>query len=162
MDDKMIGGIVIAALAVLIGLALWPAFSPNIGQMTQTFTAQNQTMVMPAAGATSELTMCGQKALTSTYFVITNATTGVLVPSGNYTISQSVGTDGYLAAKITTVQSLSASKNINVSCAYQPKGYLEDGANRSIVGLIALAFTLLILVAAIPNIRNKAMDFMRS
>lgn len=162
MDDKMIGGIVIAALAILIGLALWPAFSPNIGQMTQTFTSQNQTMVMPAAGATSELTMCGQKALTSTYFIVTNASTGLTVPSTNYTITQSAGNDGYLTAKITTVQSLSATKNINVSCAYQPKGYLEDGANRSIVSLIAIAFALLILVAAIPNIRDKAMDFIRS
>lgn len=156
------GFVVTAAVAILVGLALYTGtFSENIGTMTQTQTARNVTMTLPAVGATSELTMCGQKVITS--LGVYNATAVAAVPTTNYTISQSAGTDGYLAAKITTAsQSAYAGRSVNVSCTYEPKGYVADGAGRGIVALIAIAAALLIVIAALPPVKDKFFDFIRS
>lgn len=156
------GFIVMAAVAILIGLAFFPSISPNIGAMTKTFTSTNVTMAMPANGATSELTMCGQRAAGTVQII--NASTGTVVPTTNYTITQSTGTDGYLTAKITTTNSLLyAGRNVNVTCYdYEPKGYVAESGSRALVGLIAIAFALLIIVAAIPNLKDKLFDFIRT
>jgi len=156
MDDKLIAGIIIATVGILVGLAFWPTISPNIGAMTKTFDSVNATMTLPAAGVYSELTMCGQKALTNT---VQNATGAGGVSTNNYTITQATGADGYLAAKITTTPgSPFAGRSVNVSCNYEPKGYVTDGAGRSMVSLIAIAMALLIIVAAVPNLRNGILD----
>lgn len=153
--------IVMAAVGILIGLAFLPSISPEIGKMTRTFDSVNVTMTLPAASSTSELTMCGQRAAGTVQIV--NASNGVVVPTNNYTVSQSAGTDGYLAAKITTsANSWFASKSVNVTCyGYEPKGYVSESGSRALVGLIAIAFALLILVAAIPNLRNGLMDMIK-
>ena len=153
--------VVMAAVGILIGLAFLPSISPEIGKMTQTFTSINVTMTMPAASSTSELTMCGQEARS---YVLTNATNPAgVVPTTNYTVSSSAGSDGYLAAKITTAsQSAFAGRSVNVTCTYEPKGYIDDSGSRAIVALVAIAFALLIVVAAIPNLRDKLFDAVRS
>ena len=150
------GAIVMAAVAILIGLAFWGQFAGNIGQMTKTSAAVNVSMTLPADGATSELTMCGQKALT---IAIINQSDRVVVPTSNYTTSQSPGTDGYLAAKVTTTSSLLfAGKAVNVSCTYEPKGYIAESGSRGIVVVISIFMALLILVAAMPNVREFIVD----
>ena len=161
MENKTIGFglIVMAAVAVLIGLAFWPTLSPAIGQMTKTFTSASTTITLPAGGATTEITPCGQKALTIT---IINATGGETITATNYTLSQSVGTDGYLAAKLTVAASSPyASKSVNYTCTYEPKGYIEDGGSRAIIGLVAIAMALLIMIAAMPNLKNGLIDFIK-
>lgn len=152
-----LGFIVIAAITILIGLAFYTTtFSENIGTMTKTRTATNVTMTLPAVTATSEMTMCGQKVVSS---VITNATGGAIIPASNYTISQSSGTDGYLASKITTAsQSAYAGRSINISCNYEPKGYIAEGSGRAVVILIAIMMALLIVVAAMPDVKDKMLD----
>lgn len=161
MDKTGIGTIIIATVAILIGLALYTGtFAENIGKMTKTGESINQTMTLPAVTATSEISTCGQKALT---YTLTNATGGGIVPTTNYTITQSAGSDGYLAAKVTTAsQSAFAGRSINVTCTFEPKGYVADSAGRGIVALIAIFMALLILVAAIPDIRNGVLDFIRT
>jgi len=156
-----IGGIIIAAILIFVGLAMMFSGSvpQSIGDMTKTGTNNNKTMNMPGQGATAEITTCGQKALT---YTITNATGGEIVPTTNYTISQSAGTDGYLAAKVTTgTTSNYANRSVNVSCTYEPKGYVVEGGSRAIVGLVAIFAAMLILVAALPDIKNGILDLVR-
>ena len=155
-----VGAIIISVVAILVGLALYTGtFAENIGKMTKTSTSVNRTMTLPAVTATSELTMCGQKALS---YTLTNATGGGVVPTSNYTVTQSTGTDGYLAAKVTTAsQSAFASKSVNVTCTYEPKGYIAESSGRGIVALIAIFMALLIVIAAMPNVRNGVLDFFR-
>lgn len=152
--------VVMAAVAILIGLAFLPSISPEIGKMTQTYTSLNTTITLPAVTATSEIPSCGQRVVTN--LGVVNSSSGVAVPATNYTVSQSTGTDGYLAAKITTAsQSAYAGRSVNVSCVYEPKGYVSESGGRAIVGLIAIAFGLLILVAALPNVRGFIGDLIK-
>lgn len=151
--------IILAAVTILIGLALYSgSIAGNVGQLTKTLDTVNTTVTLPTAGSSLELTACGQKALSG---VVTNATGGAVVPTTNYTFSQAVGSDGYLSAYIDSEGGSYAGQSVNVSCNYEPKGYIADGGGRAIVSLIAIFFAFLIVTAALPDARQWAWDKIR-
>lgn len=161
MDKKAqvnIGWLVVAFIAVSIGLALFISnIAPDIGRMTNTFTTTNQAgFTFPASTSAVELTPCGQKALTIS---LTNHTDGYEISSGNYTTSQAAGSDGYLSAFIQNVSGQFSGREVNVTCTYQPRGYIDFGASRAVAGLIAILFALMIMVSVIPDLRNGILDF---
>ncbi|UCD20938.1 MAG: hypothetical protein JSW08_00100 [archaeon] len=158
MEDKYIVGIVIAAVAVLVGLALWPAFAGNVGTMTQTSSSANVSYTLPANGSTADLTPCYQDN-TSAVVIYSDAGDYVL-PSANYSVAQAAGTDGFLHARITliNINSTYAETAMNVSCSYEPLGYIEDSGSRGIVALIAIFMALLIAFAAFPNFRESVLN----
>lgn len=159
METKYFIGIIIAATAILVGLALWPALSPAVGQMTKTFTNTNVSFTFPTNTTTQDLTPCGQRAISNT---ITNASGGEVIQAANYTISQGGGSDGYLSARIVAVGATKyQGTSANISCEYEPRGYISDGGSRAIVGLIAIFFALLIVVSALPDLRNGVIDFFK-
>ena len=162
MEGKQIGAIILAAVAVLIGLAFYTgSFSQNIGQLTQTSAIANITVTFPTNGTILEIPVCGQRVISGS---LLNATGTNLVATSNYTFNQRISTgDGYLVATLNVTiakESPWSGKSVNVSCAYAPRGYLEDGGSRGIVILIAIFMSLLILVSAVPNLREQARDFM--
>lgn len=152
-----LGAIILSTIAILVGLALYSgSLATSIGVLTQTASATNSTVAMPAAGSSVELTACGQKVLTG---VVVN-TTGPTIPATNYSFTQAAGTDGYLSAYLTGAAGLYGGETVNVSCtSYEPKGYVADGGSRAIIALIAIFMALLIVVAAIPQARNGVLDF---
>ena len=148
--------IIIAAVAILVGLAFWGTIGDSIGVMTKTYDHYNFSVTLPAEGASTEVAGCGQKIVSIT---ITNRTDGAVVPSTNYTTSQAVAAgDGYLIAKIAVTKSDYKSQAVNVSCNYQSRGYIEEGGTRGIVVLIAVFLALLIMIAAMPDLRNSFFD----
>lgn len=152
-----IGFVVMAAVAVLVGLALYSGnFQDNIGTLTQTAQSGNVTITMPEDGVTLELTSCQQKAVT---YIVTNATGGETVPASNYTIDQAIQSDGYLGAQITGVAGEYNSSAVNVSCTYERDGYIDNAGSRGIVGLIAIFMAFLIALAAMPNVREWFTSF---
>jgi len=152
MENKYITAIIIAAVTILMGLALWPAMAGNIGTMTRTGTSTNVAFAIGTGTAAKTLTPCYQKAMT-TSLEYGNASGGAIA-TGNYTITQNTGTDGYLEAKITLTNTSSLGATVNVTCTYEPKGYVESGGGRAIVGLIAIFMALLIMLAAVPDLRE--------
>lgn len=166
MDKKGEGNngfvfIILAAVAILVGLALYnsDAFAGNIGKMTQISTAANVSFTLPANNTVADLTPCGQK--NTSVVVIYSPDGGSILPAANYSVTQEAGTDGFLAAriKLLNVNTTWASHPANVSCSYQPKGYIDDGGSRAIVGLIAIFMALLIMISAMPNVREGIADF---
>jgi hypothetical protein len=157
-----IGGIIIAFVAIVIGLAFFNGtFAQSIGTMTKTNSLTNTSFTMPDTGVTSELSICGQKVIS---IALNNATNGTYsaVPSNNYTTSQRASTtDGYLVSTLTTTVSVYSNQTVNVTCDYQPRGYISDSGSRGIVSLIAVFMALLIMIAAMPNLRNGVMDFVK-
>ena len=152
MEDKYIAGIMIATIAILVGLAFWQPMASNIGTMTQTASSRNVSFTMPAVGVTKELTMCGQKALT---YSIINATDAIAIPTTNYTITSSASSDGFLIAKITGTNGANFfGLTANMTCTYEPRGYIDNGGSRAMVSLIGIAMALLIMIAAVPDLRE--------
>lgn len=161
-EDLGIKFIILGFIAVIVGLALFSSnFQSDIGKMTTTYTATNTSFTMPAAAATAELTPCGQK-IVSGLVIVNSSNATQIVTSSNYTTSQSAGRDGYLAAQITTDSNAKfAGLGVNVSCVYEQKGYVSDSGTRAIVPIIAIMMALLIVVAAIPPLRDKFFDFIK-
>lgn len=157
MEDKYIAGIIVAALAVFIGLALWPAMSSNIGTMTQTQTVRNHSITFPAAGATVEL--LGQDIVTD--LGIYNRTDGTLVPTNNYTITSEIGTNGLIKTTLTGEGGHFSGVLVNASYTYQPEGYARDSGSRAIIVIVAIMMALLIAVSASPNLRDWIGDLVR-
>jgi hypothetical protein len=152
--------IIMAAVAVLIGLAFWPTISPNIGQMTQTFTAVNNSFTFAEGGIAKEVPFCGQKI--NSIIVINKSLANVtgLVPASNYTTSVCTGSDGYLSACLTykVAAGVYNTSQVNVTCNYNPRGYVDNAAGRGMVALIAIFMAMLIAAAASPNLREWVMD----
>lgn len=156
------GFVIMAAVAILIGLAFYTTtFSDSIGLMTKTYTSNNVTVTMGAENASVEIPQCGQRSLST--IVVNRSNTTDIITTANYTITTAAGTDGYLITKIQTPRyGKYAGYAVNVTCNYEPRGYISDGGSRAIVGLIAIFMALLILVAAIPDLRDKMFEFIRT
>ena len=163
MEEKYIKGIIIATIAVLVGLAFWSTVGSSIGTLAVIQTSTNASFTFPANGSTSDLTTCGQlNTTTITVYNYTNNTgavggAGALVGSTNYTVTQAAGTDGYLSARVTCTALATnwvCGYATNVTCNYQPRGYITEGGGRSVALLIPVFLAILIAFAAIPDLRE--------
>lgn len=160
MENKGIAFIAIAAVVILVGLSFWSTIGGSIGTLTVIQSSANVSYTLPANNTVADLTPCGQKN-TSTV-VIYDATGAIILPATNYSVAQGTSsTDGYLADQITlkNVNATWASHAANVSCSYQPRGYVTDSGSRSIVNLIPIFFALLIAIVALPDVRERLKDF---
>ena len=120
--------------------------------MTHTESVVNGTYTMPVNGSTTEL--LGQNVV-GTDYIVTNASDGAYITSGNYTITQGLGSDGQIATLLTAVDAGNfQSKSVNVSYSYEPDGYVNESAGRAIAGLIIVFSALAIAFAVFPDLRN--------
>ena len=110
----------------------------NIGTVTNKVDVANQTL---AYAATTVLR--GQAA---TNLVVTNATSGTVIASGNYSVVNYDVSTGTLRTYITNLTSRVPYPNINVSYTYEPLGYSTDAGARTMTTLIAV-FSVLAVVA---------------
>lgn len=151
-----IGVFLMAFIAIIAGLALFQGLGPFIGQTTGSVDMRNRTFTMPAVGSTTDLV--GQELLGTP--IVINASTGLVVPSTNYTIAEGLSSvDGLKRIRLTSLGGWSNDDNINVSYLYGAEGYIDSGGGRSIALLIPLFFGLAIaLIALTPSLREKFMD----
>ena len=156
MENKYLAGIIIATVAVLIGLAFWSPIGNNIGTLAIIQQSNNASFTVPALNTVTDLGVCGQ--LNTSTVVIFNATGNVIIPAANYTVTQAAGSDGYVSARITFTGTQAgydaAGTTAQVTCTYQPRGYITDGGGRAVALLIPVLFALAIALAASPDFRD--------
>ena len=148
-------GLVLIAMAVIVGSVLLTSSAQNVGTMTNTYDSANVSFTLPANNTLTELTPCYQKNVSAV--VIYDPTGALVLPSANYTVSQGASSvDGFLATKIilNNVNTTWAGDPANVSCTYEPFGYVSDSGSRTIVGLIIIFGALMLFAWTIPNLRE--------
>ena len=148
-----VGFIILAIVGILVTLPLLQTVASDVQTMTATTSISNQTITIPADGGTVEL--LGQNVVGTP--IVTNATDGVIITSGNYTIAQGSGSDGQIAAIYTGVGDEFAALSGNVSYGYEPDGYIGGtggGAGRAVAALIVLFACIGIAFIAFPDIRD--------
>jgi len=155
-----IGAFIITAVALIVGLTLFSgSIAGNIGTLTQTIQVTNETITAPAAGGNT--TLRGQAA---TSFIATNATSGAVIPSTNYTITNYNlnSATGVIEAKLTIKAGTYAGQPWNVSYIYEPLGYVKESGGRTIAGLVGIFVALAILVVAlVPSLRGGLSDLVK-
>lgn len=143
---------VMVAIAIIVGLVLLQPSASNVAKATQTY-FRNSTFTAPAVNGTIDLV--GQE-LISTPLVI-NATSNTVISSGNYTIGERVSpTDGLKRIYFKTLDGATVTgfngKGVNISYTYGDEGYIDDGAGRSIAGLIIILASLALAVVVMFKI----------
>jgi hypothetical protein len=93
--------------------------------------------------------------------LVINASNGVAISSGNYTITNNVVYNGALAVKL--VPSASAGfrnpADWNISATAQTSEYIDNAGARGIAGLIAVFFALgLAIIVLVPSLRTEIMS----
>ena len=156
------GVLLVIFVGVIVALALIPAIATQVESTTRAnsgvATLTNSTFTTPANGATTALT--GQELVSTP--IVTNASTATVITAGNYTIAECVRpTDGLKGICYTTKTAWAAAQSFNVSYTYYPDGYADDGASRSIMGLILIfAMIGIALFVLYPIMKERGMfDF---
>jgi len=152
-----VGGILIAAITIIVGVILFTAIAQEVGGSTNTV-AINTSLATTVNGTTQYLT--DYRALSSA--VITNETGGVILISGtDYTLTNNVlhPTTGALTVSILPSANSSVTSAWIVTGDAQPLDYIADSAGRAIAGLIAVFFALAIAVVAMtPALKSGLLD----
>lgn len=152
MEDKYIATIIVAVVGILIGLALFTTSAGFVGRATTLETSTNAPFTLPATTLNGDLTVCGQQ--NTTAISIANATSGLVLTTGNYTVDVGAGSDGYLSTRINATAGTYAGKAVYVNCSYQPYGYINNAGTRTIFGLVIIFGALLIAITALPQARD--------
>ncbi len=152
MEDKHIMFIVLSAVVILVGLALYTTLDAPIGTMAVLQNSNNSSFTVPAQATVTDLTACGQ-ANTSVVRVF-NESNDVEYPAANYTVSQGTSdTDGYLVTQINFTGTFGgvdeAGTTATVDCDYQARGYITEGGGRAVALLIPIFFAILIALTAL-------------
>jgi aspartate 1-decarboxylase len=148
------GGIVMLAMAIIIGSVLAVAVATE--QATLTTTREIALYDFTDSAVNGTYNLVGQAV---SNFVASNATAaGTVIGAGNYTINNYQNVDGEYTATITVnVPTATADEfgwNWIVNYTYEPTGYNQDAASRGIARLPLLFFILAILAAAVIGIRS--------
>jgi hypothetical protein len=153
----MMSALLVVFVGVVAALALYSATLPFIGQTTLTSNLVNRTFTAPASGATIDLV--GQELLGDP--IVTNATSGALVPTTNYTISEARSTvDGLKRITYTTATNgLYNSRSVNISYNFGPEGYIDSGGGRAMTNLIVILAAMAIGIFALS--RLGALEFLK-
>ena len=155
-----IGGILIAFIGVIVGLLLFQAMNPFIGDATgkNSITVENSTTTLPASG--SPVDFDGQELIGSA--TVTNASGGQIVPTTNYTFAEGVGSDGVKGLIFEGTSGSYVGQSVNLSYSAYPDGYIDNAGGRSIALLIPIFAALLIMVIAlVPSLRSGLMDMIK-
>jgi len=147
------GGILIAFIAIIVGVILFQAIAQNVGQSVNTVTVANTSLDTVVNGTAQYLT--DYRALSSV--VVYNETGDLLVGSGNYTITNNFihPTTGDLCVKILPDATAIWKSAWQVSGTAQPLTYIADSGGRAMASLIVIFFALLVaVVALVPTLRS--------
>lgn len=137
-------------VAVLIGLALiLPVFS-FVGQSTNLVIITNQTLTLGAVDAAVNL-----EGRAVSGFEAYNSTGGAVIADTNYTTSNDQVVNGELTAIVTTDTGAQyAGAPVNLTYTSTPAAYPASGGTRAVIGLVAIFAALMIVVVAIPDMRE--------
>ena len=153
-----VGGIIVAAITIIVGVILFVAIAQEVGSSTSTITLANLTLGTQTNGTTTYLT--AYRAI-SNVVIVGNGSTPLQLSSGNYTITNNVidPTTGGLSVSILPTADLYSGTGWNISGTAQATDYIADSAGRAIAGLIAVFFALAILVVALtPTLRGGVLN----
>ena len=141
-EANVLVGLILLAMILFIGFALLTPVATTKGEITNLGTSANVSYTLGASGSTSDLTPCGQA--NASAVVIYNPAGDYVLPAANYTVSRTTASRIYL----TSVNSTYASTDMNVSCSYEPVGYLDSSGDRSLFGLIQTMMIMVLLITA--------------
>jgi hypothetical protein len=143
---NMIGGLVMLAIAIIVGTILLQGSAQNIGGVVNTVTVANISLGAKVVNQTAQY-ITGYKALSNV--VVINETNGVVIGAGNYTLTNNVVYNGQETVKIVPDTTAEFKSIWKVSGTGQPLTYASDGGSRSVTSLIVVLMALALASVAV-------------
>jgi putative effector of murein hydrolase LrgA (UPF0299 family) len=151
--NAMIGGILIAFVAIVVGIALFQSAAQSVGTATNTESVVNTSLTTVVNGTAQYL---NYRAISDV--VIYNETGGI-VGAGNYTITDNVVHNGALSVEIMPNATAGWKSAWKVSGTAQPTTYIDNAGARSIAGLVIIFAALAIAVVSLtPTLRSGLLE----
>jgi len=150
--NKQLGIVLSVFIGVIVAVAFFQTIAQNVGDVTSTRTLTNSTYTAAANG--ENFYILNYKELASE--TITNATDGVIINDGNYTITNKAidPTTGELSVKITVDSTEYESVDWNITATATPTDNVS-GAPRSILSIILIIIVIGIIIFAIKIFANS-------
>ena len=124
-----VGGFLTLFIGIIVALTLINGgISSNIGTVTNTVNVVNQTNTLSAT------TLLSGQAVSDV--IVTNASSGAVVPATNYTIVNYDVSTGSLRTYLASTGGSYVGKSINVSYTYEPLGYATNAGSRAVTSMI--------------------------
>lgn len=148
--EKILAPIIIAFVAVIIGISLFTPVADSVGSLTTTFTITNKSFT---ALNDTDVTFTGSGENDTAISAVRNNASLTLTDGANYTSNVTGGT-----GRINMNISYAAGHLVNnqtwfVDYTYQTNDYIEDGGSRAITNLIPIFFAIAIIAGAFLAIR---------
>ena len=157
-----VGMIIVTAVVLIIGVILFRVIAQEVGDSTTLTTLANTTIVTPAN--LTAYYFNDYKYFDETTLIVTNASSGTVINSGNFTITNNFinPTTGALSVRLVPAADVGYyGKPWNVSVTAQRTDYIDSSSARSIAGIISVMFALAVLVVAlIPSLRSEVMSML--
>jgi hypothetical protein len=155
------GGLIIAFIGIVVGLAIFSgSIVPNVSSVTQTIQVTNASFTAGSLGTLTSLsgTWGSFQSVSSGSFTAINKTSGVILSSGNYTITNKVVSNGVLDSFINFSAVGYAGQVVNITFIGEPRGYISDSGGRAVMSMIiiflALAIAVIAMVPAFEGIKD--------
>ena len=154
---QSIGLLLVAAVALIVGLVLFQVIAQQIGTTTNTVDV-NMDITAPANGGVYNFT--DYRALNSV--TITDVASGITIGEGNYTIANNQIVNGNLATTLTVDDAQYAGNTWNIVATGQPLTYVPNGGSRAAISLILIFFALMLVAVALePTMRSGLLKAFR-
>lgn len=156
-EANMVGIIITVAVALIVGIVLFQATAQEVGKSVNTI-AINENFTAPANGTAYHFT--SYQRLTGV--TITNASNGVSILAGNYTITNYDLQNGALAVQLVPDANAGyRAVSWNIVATAEPLGYIADSGGRAIANTIIILLAVAIaLVALYPVYESKLKDLL--
>lgn len=158
MENKGIAFIIVAFIVITVGLAFWSTVGGSIGTLARLQQTDNVSFAVPTGATWFDLVTCGQTNVSNVR--VFNRTGDIEISAGSFNVRQGTSSiDGFLVTQIRNVTLYSTgaqavATTLNVTCNYQPRGYITDSGARGVALLIPVFLAIAIAFAAIPDLRE--------
>jgi len=158
-NNQRIGLLLMTAIAIIVGLVLLTGSAQNLSDAVHTENLANRSM---GAVAVNNALFYFRDCRALANVVVFNATGGVAVETGNYTVvNEALDTSGNLVSYINPTISITPSVGWNkgtwtVDAVCSPTGYITDSGARAVAGVILVLFAVaLVVVMLYPTLKEK-------
>ncbi len=154
---NLIGGTIIAFVAIIVGLAILNGgIFQNIGETTQLAFYNTTSGDDAVTATTSEFVILRGKAVSD--LLVINSTDGIVIVDVNYTTLDNQLVNDVLTAVWNCSGDLCRGQTVNLSYNYQRPGYVDSSGGRSLVVIVAIFASLAVAIAALlPALQSKVM-----
>ncbi len=153
-NDNIFAGLIIAFIAIIIGVSLFASIADTIGTLTGTFSVENRTFT---ASNNTAVSFNVSTEVPTSITEVRNNDSVVLSSPANFSSDTTAGTIN-MSIAYAADHGVSTQAGWEVDFDFQTTDFIADSSARSITNLINIFFALAIMAAAFIAVKFDIFD----